>query len=50
MRRIYWSALKDYKDEMAREFIDLIGILYKVELESILLHRTEAEELWWLQQ
>ena len=45
VRRIFWSALKDYKDEMAQEFIDLIGILYKVELESILLHRTEAEVL-----
>ena len=45
VRRIYWSALKDYKDEQAQEFIDLIGILYKVELESILLHRTEEEVL-----
>ena len=45
VRRIFWSALKDYKDEMAQEFIDLIGILYKVELERILLHRTEAEVL-----
>jgi hypothetical protein len=45
VRRIYWSALKDYKDELAQEFIDLIGILYKVELESILLHRTEEEVL-----
>ena len=43
VRRIYWSALKDYKDATAREFIDLIGMLYKVELECILLHRTEAE-------
>lgn len=45
VRRIFWSALKDYKDELAHEFIDLIGILYKVELESILLHRTEEEVL-----
>ena len=45
VRRIFWSALKDYKDEMAQEFIDLISILYKVEVESILLHRTEAEVL-----
>ena len=45
VRRIFWSALKDYKDELSQEFIDLIGILYKVELESILLHRTEAEVL-----
>ena len=45
VRRIFWSALKDYKDELSQDFIDLIGILYKVELESILLHRTEAEVL-----
>ena len=45
VRRIFWSALKDYKDELAQEFIDLIGILYRVELESILLHRTEEEVL-----
>ena len=43
VRRIFWSALKDYKDSLAQTFIDLIGILYKVELESILLHRTEDE-------
>lgn len=45
VRRIFWSALKDYKDGQAQAFIDLIGILYKVELESILLHRTEDEVL-----
>jgi hypothetical protein len=45
LRRIFWSALKDYNDEQAQVFIDLIGILYKVELESILLHRTEEEVL-----
>lgn len=45
VRRIFWSALKDYNDEQARVFIDLIGILYKVELECILLHRTEEEVL-----
>ena len=45
VRRIFWSALKDYNDEQAQVFIDLIGILYKVELESILLHRTEDEVL-----
>ena len=45
VRRIFWSALKDYKDTLAQEFIDLISILYKVELESILLHRTESEVL-----
>jgi len=26
VRRIFWSALKDYKDELAQEFIDLISI------------------------
>lgn len=45
VRRIFWSAFKDYKDILAQEFIDLIGILYKVELECILLHRTESEVL-----
>ena len=45
VRRIFWSALKDYKDTLAQEYINLIGILYKVELESIVLHRTEAEVL-----
>ena len=45
VRRIFWSALKDYKDELAQEFIDLISILYKVEVESIVLHRTEEEVL-----
>ena len=45
VRRIFWSALKDYKDPLAQEYIDKIGVLYKVELESILLHRTEAEVL-----
>lgn len=45
VRRIYWSALKDYKDSLAQEFIELIGVLYKVELESIFLHRTEVEVL-----
>ena len=45
VRRIFWSALKDYSDEQAQVFIDLIGVLYKVELESILLHRTEDEVL-----
>ena len=31
--------------ELAQEFIDLISILYKVEVESIVLHRTEEEVL-----
>ena len=42
-RRIFVSALRDYKDEMARVFIDLIKLLYKVELENIFFHRTEQE-------
>jgi len=45
VRRIFWSALKDYGDKLAQEYIDLIGKLYKVELESILLHRTVQEVL-----
>ena len=45
VRRIFWSALKDYEDPLAQEYIDKISVLYKVELESILLHRTEAEVL-----
>ena len=45
VRRIFWSALKDYKDPLAQEYINKISALYKVELESILLHRTEAEVL-----
>lgn len=43
-RRIYVAALQDYKDKLAKEFIDLIAILYKVEVESILYNRT-AEEI-----
>lgn len=42
-RRIFVSALRDYKDEMAKAFIDLIKLLYKVELENIFFHRTEQE-------
>ena len=42
-RRIFVSALRDYKDELAREFIELIKLLYKVELENIFFHRTEQE-------
>ena len=45
VRRIFWSALMDYKDPLAQKYIDKISVLYKVELESILLHRTEAEVL-----
>ena len=42
-RRIFVSALRDFKDEMAGAFIDLIKLLYKVELENIFFHRTEQE-------
>ena len=34
-----------YTRPVDQEYIDKIGVLYKVELESILLHRTEAEVL-----
>lgn len=42
-RRIFVYALNDYKDQLAQMFIDLIGHLYKIETEHILLHRTEEE-------
>ena len=42
-RRIFVSALRDFKDEMAGAFIDLIKLLYKVGLENIFFHRTEQE-------
>lgn len=42
-RRIFVSALRNYKDMKADEFIALIGMLYKVEMESLLLHRTEQD-------
>ena len=45
VRRIFVSAFRDYKDALAKEYIELIGMLYKVELDSIVLHRTEAEVL-----
>lgn len=45
VHRISWSVLKDYKYIFAQEFIDLKSILYKVELKSILLHRTEVKVL-----
>ena len=41
VRRIFWSALKDYKDEMAQEFIDLIGILW-TEAEVLDARKTES--------
>ena len=37
------SASRDYKDTLAQAFIDLIGILYKVEVENQVLGRTEKE-------
>lgn len=43
VRRIFVQALHDYKDIKAEEFIDLIRLLYKVELESMMLHRTEQD-------
>lgn len=43
VRRIYFSALKDYKDKLSQQFIDLIGILYRIEIEHILHGRTASE-------
>lgn len=37
------SALRDYNDKLAREFIDLISLLYKVEVENQVLGRSEKE-------
>ena len=37
------SALRDFKDEMAGAFIDLIKLIYKYELENNFYHRTEKE-------
>ena len=34
---------RDYKDTLAQAFIDLIGILYKVEVENQVLGRTDKE-------
>jgi transposase len=42
-RRIFVSALQNYKDVKAEEYIELIGVLYKVEMESMMLHRTEED-------
>lgn len=44
VRRLFVSALKDYKDKLAEEFIALIAILYKVELAHI-LHSLTVEEI-----
>ena len=43
VRRLFVSASRDYKDALAQAFIDLIGILYKVEVENQVLGRTEKE-------
>ena len=43
VRRIFYSALRDYKDQLSEEFVNLISALYKVELENIFFHRTEQE-------
>lgn len=39
----FLGDFRDFKDEMAGAFIDLIKLLYKVELENIFFHRTEQE-------
>lgn len=43
VRRLFVSASRDYKDTLTQAFIDLIGILYKVEVENQVLGRTEKE-------
>lgn len=43
MRRIFVSVLRDYKDALAQAFIDLIGLLYKLEVENQVLGRSEKE-------
>lgn len=43
MRRIFVSTLRDYKDALAQAFIDLISLLYKVEVENQVLGRSEKE-------
>ena len=43
VRRIFVSALRDYKDSGAEEFINLIGSLYKVELDNQLFGRTSVD-------
>lgn len=44
VRRLFVSALKDYKDKSAQMFITLIGLLYKVEFAHI-LHSHTVEEV-----
>ena len=43
VRRLFVSALKDYKDKSAQVFITLIGLLYKVEFAHLLHNRTTEE-------
>ncbi len=43
VRRIFVSALRDYKDENAKAFIDLISCLYKVEVDNQLFGRSPDE-------
>lgn len=43
VRRIFVSALRDYKDENAKAFIDLISCLYKVEVDNQLFGRSPNE-------
>lgn len=43
VRRLFVSANRDYKDTLAQAFIDLICILYKVEVENQVLGRTDKE-------
>lgn len=43
VRRLFVSASRDYKDSLAQAFVDLIGLLYKVEVENQVLGRTEKE-------
>ena len=43
VRRIFDSALRDYKDDKAKMFIDLISCLYKVEVDNLVFGRTEKD-------
>lgn len=43
VRRLFVSANRDYNDALAQAFIDLIGLLYKVEVENQVLGRTVKE-------
>ncbi|WP_196008644.1 IS66 family transposase, partial [Parabacteroides distasonis] len=43
VRRIFVSALESYRDLKAQEYIELIGMFYKIEVECILLHKTGDE-------